>query len=116
MITGINLQDTIDYVIPEDKENPTVWKIGVVPSYIFAKMFSNGSTDDIESVFNLLKVSIKGWESFNVEFRTEKQKLFGREIDVVPIELLDRIPLNVITKLVNKVIELNRISEIERKN
>ena|SRR3990167_7706944 len=116
MITGLNLDETVDYTLESDKENPTVWKLGVVPSYLFVKMFSNGSVNDIDTIFKLLQVSLKGWDNFNIPFRQEKQTICGREMDVVPLDILERIRITDLTELARKVLEVNQISENERKN
>lgn len=116
MITALDLNDTFDYTCKEDKENPTVWKLGILPSYIFAKISTQATTEHIESAYKLLQVAVKGWENFGVDYRTEKIKLFGREIDAVPFDLIEKIPINIVTELSVKVMEINQLSDDEAKN
>lgn len=116
MITGLDLAATVDYILKGDTENPTVWKIGIIPSYLFARISGDAGNQEIETVYKLLQLALKGWENFNVPYETVKEKMFGRELDVVPISTLEKIPLQVITELSMKVMEINQLTETERKN
>lgn len=116
MISGIDLGATFDYVLKDDKDNPTVWKLGVIPSYLFAKISSQAKSQEVDVAYKVLQLSLKGWDNFDIPFSTSKEKVFDREFDVVPISILERIPLNVITELTMKVLEINQIQEGERKN
>lgn len=116
MITGLDLQATQDYTLKGDTTNPTVWKIGVIPSYLFARISGDAVNKEIETVYKLLQIALKGWDNFNIPYETVKEKVFGRELYVVPISILERIPLQVITELSMKVMELNQLTEGERKN
>ena len=116
MISGLDLNAVKDYVLKEDTDNPTIWKIGVIPSYIFARISEEANTKQIETAYKLLQVSIRGWENFSVPYETIKEKLFGRELDIVPISVLERLPLKVITELSMAVMEVNQLTEQERKN
>ena len=92
MIIGLDLNATVDFILRDDKDNPTVWKLGVIPSYLFARISADASSKEIETAYKLLQLTIKGWENFNVPFETVKQKLYDREIDVVPLSVLERLP------------------------
>ena len=116
MISGIDLTATIDYTLKDDTENPTIWKLGIMPSYLLAKISGQAGANEIDVAYKILQVSIRGWENFDVLFSTVKEKVFDREIEVVPIALLERIPLNIITELSTKVMEINRLIPLERKN
>ena len=116
MISGLDLNATINYSLKGDTENPTVFKLGVIPSYLFARISSEASNKDIETAYKVLQLTIRGWENLNIPFSTEKQKLFDRDMDVVPISVLERLPLKVITELSMKAMEINQITEVERKN
>ena len=116
MITGLNLEETVDYSLKEDTDNPTVFKIGIIPSYLFAKISSEAKQGEIETAFKILQIAIKGWENFNIPFAKEKQMIFGREMDVVPLSLLESIPLKAISELSVKVMEINQLTDDERKN
>lgn len=117
MITGLDLQASTPYTVKSDKDNPTVWQLGIMPSYLFARLSNQSANNEIETAFQLLQLSIKGWDNFgDIKFTTEKQSFFGQEYDVVPIKLLDTIPISVITELSLKVMEINQLSIGERKN
>lgn len=116
MINGLDLNATIDYKLPEDKENPTIWKLGVVPSYLFLQITQEAKGNEIKSAYRLLQISLRGWDNFNIPFETVKEKFIDREMDIVPISVLEKIPLNVISALAAKSMEVNQISISERKN
>lgn len=116
MISGLDLKQTISYSLKEDKDNPTVWELGVIPSYLFARISTEAKSNEIDTAFKLLQIAIKGWSNFNVEFRQEKQTMYGRELNVVPLDLIEQIPLVVVNQLSLKIMEINQITEIERKN
>ena len=116
MISGIDLNATVNYTLKDDVDNPTVWKIGVFPSYVFARISGESGSEPIQTVYKLLQISLKGWENFNIPFETEKEKFYGREMDVVPMRILERIPMKVVSELSIKAMEINQITESERKN
>ena len=117
MITGIDLNATVDYSLKDDTENPTVFKLGIIPSYLLGRI-SEGMTGEsqIHSAYRLLQLSIRGWDNFNVEYKTEEEDIFGRKVKVVPMGVLEQLPLNVITELSVKCLELNKLTSGERKN
>ena len=117
MITGIDLDATIDYTLENDKENPTVWKLGIIPSLIFMKLTQKAKDNEIEASYQVLQIALKGWENLkNVEFKTVKQDFFGREMDVIHMDTLERIPTPHIVELAVKVMEINSVGEQEAKN
>jgi len=116
MITGLDLEATVNYTLENDKDNPTIWKIGVIPSYLFAAMSTEAGKNEIEYAYKVLQVALKGWENFNIPFEKTKEKIFNRELDVVPLSILERIPLKVVSELCKKVIEVNQLTDDERKN
>lgn len=117
MISGIDLTATCDYILANDKENPTIWKLGLLPSDVFGKISSEASkAGDIETAYALLSVSLRGWENFTVPYKTQTKQICGRSFDVVPSDLLASIPLTAITELTKKVMQLNGLSEQEVKN
>lgn len=116
MISGLDLNQTVDYVLENDKDNPTIWKLGVIPSYLFARVSSEANTKSIETAYKILQLGIRGWDNFNIPFETQIEKICDREMNVVPLSILERIPLRVITELSMKIMEVNQLTEIERKN
>src|SRR3990167_4758261 len=103
MISGIDLTQAVDYTLKNDKDNPTIWKLGVIPASLLGKFSINSKTEEqFDTAFKLLQVSLRGWENYSIPFRTEKQVIFGRELDVVPLSLIDSMPLKVINELITK--------------
>lgn len=118
MITGIDLAQTVEYVCKSDKKNPTTWKLGALPSYVMGQFASEAtSKQSMALLFNIVRVGVKGWDNFgNIKYTTEKDTLFGRELDTVPAGLVDSIPINTITELATEILSLNQLSSLERKN
>ena len=116
MISGIDLSATFDYTLKRDTVNPTIWKLGVIPSYLMARISSEAKDNEIETTFKLLQLSLRGWENFDVPFEVKKEKIFGRELEVVPMSLIDRISLNDVAELSTKIMEINNLSGEEIKN
>ncbi len=115
MISGLDLTSTIDYNLKDDVKNPTVWKLGVISHRVFSKIF-NGN-NGIEGNLRVVQLGLRGWENFNgIEFVTAKENIYGEDFEVIPLNLIDRIPLKAITELSEKVIEVSQLAEIERKN
>lgn len=115
MITGLNLNEVFDYTIEGDKESPTVWKLGVIRSDLFA-LLTGEEGDSIKKAYKYLQVSLRGWDNFSAPFRSEEGLLFGEKMQFVPMDILGQIPLWAVNKLAQKIIEINQISETERKN
>ena len=117
MISGIDLTQTVDYILESDKENPTIWKLGIIPSDIFGRISSDAAkTGDIETAYKLLSVSLRGWENCPIVFHVEQITICGRKINAVPIDTLAKIPLSAITELTKKCMELNGLTVAEQKN
>ena len=119
MITGLDLNETIDYKVDSDKDNPTIWKLGVLSSYLYSRI--TAESEPLEGSFKVLQIAIKGWDNFALNgglfpYKTEKQKVIGREMEVVPLSDLERIPMKVLTELYNQILIINNLKEDERKN
>ena len=115
MIDGINVDEVHKITLDSDKENPTIFKISLLPVSLFNSIYS-GDINSMETVYNFLKASLKGWENFNVPYETEQIDLFGRKITAVKMSSIDCIPLKFLTELYKKILELNGITGEERKN
>ena len=117
MISGIDLKATIDFTLKDDTDNPTIFKLGILPSYLLGRMSDNMESENkIVAAYKLLQLSIKGWSNFNVEYATAEEEFYGRKLQVVPISILEQLPIDVITELATKCIELNKLTAAERKN
>jgi hypothetical protein len=131
MIKPIPVGQTKEYILKADKENPTIWIIGSIDSKtagIIANgvgsiemedgkpKFVPGERDILENDFLIVKYGLKGWKNFildgkEVEFKTEKHKIFNNEIDVVLDSLLTMIPLFAIHELAMAIWGGNAVSE-----
>lgn len=136
MIDPIAVGEPKEFVVKEDlkSKSPTTWFIGALDSIEKQRILSSNlivSTDDkgsptVETVekeneilndFAIVKYGLKGWKNFGtLEFRTEKVKLFDREIDAVPDDLLRRIPLFIIYQLSTEIWGENKVDENLEKN
>ena len=117
MISGIDLTQVVDYKLESDTENPTIWKLGVLPSDVFSRISADSAKDgEIETAYKLLGVSIRGWENFPVVFRVEQITICGRKISSVPADILGQIPMKAIGELTKKCLELNGLTVAEQKN
>ena len=134
MIDPIAIGQTKEYVaeIEKDSENPTIWIIGAIDSMEKSKLLVSGmdvtvdeegntivkqKNTDVSNDFKVVKYGLKGWKNFgNAEFKTVKETLFDREIDVVSDDLLKVIPLDIIHELSREIWGENQVSEKLEKN
>jgi hypothetical protein len=118
MISGIDLNATINYSLKDDTENPTIFKLGIIPSFLLGQISASvrDGKNEIETTYKLLQLGIKGWDNSSMEFKTIEQEMFGRKVKIVPMELLDMLSLKDITELSMKVLEINKLTPEERKN
>jgi hypothetical protein len=115
MITGLNLDEVEDYTLKSDKDKPTVWKLGIIPSTIFAGI-SSDNTSVMDKSIKLVQIGVKGWENFTINYTTEKGSVGGRQVDMIPMSIIDTIPINVIAELAEKIIQINQLTDDETKN
>lgn len=117
MISGINLNEVIEFVLPEDKENPTIWRIGMIPSDLVMSFTSANKDNPTVISYKIIQLGLKGWSNFgDITYVTEKVKLIGYDVELVPIELIRRIPFNILDILGKKIIEMNHLTKPEQKN
>ena len=119
MISGIDLNATVDFVFSKDNtENPTTWKLGALPSSLFFKfqeLFGSGGGQS-ENMVLLVRLSLRGWENSNLVFTQEEEKIFGVKRQVVPLATMDQIHSEIISEMALKCLEINKLSVDERKN
>ena len=110
MISGINLTETVNYSCKADKKNPTVWKLGAIPSRALA-----GVTDQsaVDKLIGVARLGIKGWENFKIAGKDVK---FEADENGLLDTLLDIIPLNILVELGTQVLTLQKLSDEEIKN
>jgi len=136
MVDPIAVGQIKEYVLQNDKKNPTIWLIGAIDSITKAKIVSSygkieikdnqpiyvqGEIDLALNNFSIVKYGLKGFKNFSldgkpVEFKTIKEKVFNAEIDVIPDELLKMIPLYAISELANVIWGENQVSGELSKN
>ena len=136
MIDAIAFGQTKEYVLKSDKKNPTIWLIGALDSITKARIissfgkieikegqpvYSQGEIDLALNNFSIVKYGLKGFKNFKsgdkeVEFKTEKIKVFNQEIEAVSDDILKIIPLFAITELANVIWGENQVSEELAKN
>jgi hypothetical protein len=116
MLSGIDLTETVNFSLPDDTEPKTIWKLGVMPSYLMARISMVDINNRVDMIYKILQISLRGWDNFDVPFVTIKEKIFEKELDVIPLTTLERIPLNIISILALKVMEINKLALAETKN
>lgn len=136
MVDPIAVGQIKEYALKTDKENPTTWLIGPLDSITKAKMIGSfgkieiqnekpvyvqGNVDFAQNNFSIVKYGLKGFKNFlldgkEVEFKTQKEKVFDREIEIVSDETLMKIPLFAINELASVIWGENQVSEELAKN
>ena len=136
MIDPISVGQIKEYVLKSDKTNPTIWLIGPLDSITKSKIIASfgrieivdnkpvyvqGNIDFTQNNFVIVKYGLKGFKNFlldgkEAEFKTTKEKVFDREIDVVSEDTLKIIPLFAINELASVIWGENQVSEELEKN
>jgi len=139
MIRPINVGETIEYTLPGDTEDPTIFVIGILDSILKAKLTDIGMVykynpdapkDSVaetrlnigEQDLEFVRFGLKGFKNFkdakgnDIPFKTIKRKIANTEYDVVSDDTLRYIPKSAITELAKKIAEENVLSDKERKN
>lgn len=122
MIEGIRIGQTWDYTCKKDKDNPTVWKLGTIDSTALLSMSQEAQQEQfISFLVNVVRLGLKGWKNFQiegkeVEYRTIKENMYGKEREVLDNEVLAVIPADIISELGTEIIEKNQVSEEDQKN
>lgn len=116
MISGIDLNATEDFILKDDTDNPTVWKLGIIPGILHGRIRKELIEDEVTTLYKMLQVAIKGWENYTSPFETHEEKLFGQDMEVAPLSLITTIPVKAINEISMKVLKINRVGDLERKN
>jgi len=140
MLTGVNIYETRDYVSKSDpdKENPTVFKIGLLDSQIKGhiidrisdfEMSSSNPDDNAKVTFRmnernlqLVKFGVRDVKNLMdpqtkkpVEVKCDTVNKFGKSYEVLPGRVLNMLPLQVITELAEEILkEINLSKEAEK--
>ena len=139
MIRPINVGETVEYVLKDDKKDPTTWMLGILDSLVKTRLTDLGMVykynpdapaDSVaethmniaEQDLEFVRYGLKGFKNFKlangseVAFKTEKKTLGNTEYDVVSDVTLKFIPRIVLTELAKKIAEENVLSDAEEKN
>ncbi len=138
MFTGINIGDTKKYVSPSDpdKDNPTVFTIGVIDSIVEAYIKDKTSTfvEGGDGSANLcfatstrdlltVKFGLRNLENFvdpatkqPVTFATEQVSISNNVYTVVKDAILKVIHPDILSELAREIAKANKISSEETKN
>ena len=135
MINAIPLGQNIEFILPYDKVNPTIWVLGALDSITKMEMFSilapvektdkseeyNPRINPLQFNIELVRFGLKGFKNFMfnkdpVEFKTEKISRYGKTYQVVSDETLGKIPVKVLNVLADEILRIQEVTEEERKN
>ena len=142
MITGINIFETKDYVskYETDKDNPTIWKIGILDSIFKSKIQDILTTYEVdpskpkegkakatlnigERTLDLVRFGLKGFTNFlhpqtnkPMQFDTIATNRFGKSYNVVSDEILKMIPSKILDELAEEIAKESGLTEEEAKN
>ena len=140
MLTGVNIYETRDYVSKSDpdKENPTIFKIGLLDSQMKGhiidrisdfEMSSANPDDNAKVTFRmnernlaLVKFGVKDIKNLSdpqtkkpVEVKCDTVNKFGKSYEVLPDSVLDMLSLQIITELAEEILkEINLSKEAEK--
>lgn len=141
MIRGVDIYATRDFVskLDTDKDNPTIFEVGSLDSrmkgYILDNVsdfeLSSDNPDDDTKInwrinernLTLVKFGVKNIKNFAdpqtgqpIKFKCDVVNKFGKSYDVVPEEILNMIPLKVITELATEILKETNLSKEAEKN
>lgn len=115
MLKGLNLNEVKEYVSKKDTtDNPTKFLIGVLRHEdkldIFGSAMNEKGEVNVQKIIkeNLYRVLIKGIKGI--------KNFDGKDYDAMTIDLVDKIEFEVLTELLEAVLNYNFPSENERKN
>ncbi len=140
-LVGITLDATEEYESTYDpqkgQEGATKFVLGTLPARVQAMLRDkatkfrpdpNENNNVVaeflpnEAAFETVRYGLRGWKNFldakgdEIEFKTVSRSVAGRQFQVVSEMILDLLPLEVIQELADKIRNLNKASEEERKN
>lgn len=109
MLKALCSDETIDFVsaYDSDKENPTVFKLGVLTARDRVSLML-GMEDDAKkggAIYDVMKKGVK-----------EIKNLGGKDITIIDDSALNLVPTKVLEEVFNRLVAVNFISEAEEKN
>lgn len=109
MITGIDVNQTVDFVSIHDKSEPkTVWKLGILKYKDFLKIGSITPGNPTEAIVVAVKSGLRGVENFVNPIKFEN--------GIVSDEFIDTIPLTILIEIGAKIMQLSNLNGEETKN
>lgn len=139
MIHAINVGETFEHTLKEDKKDPTIFFLCILDSIVKTRLTDLGMVyrynpeapkDSIaesrmniaESELEFVRFGLKGFKNLKtasgkeVIFKTEKRTLANTEYEVVSDDTLKYIPKFAITELAQVIANKNELSGTEAKN
>ncbi len=141
MLTGLDITETRKHVskYDPDKENPTVFHIGLLDPLLRAEIDDESSSYEMSSKkpddkakvklnwnkrqITAIKFGLKGIDNFldpqtkkAIELRFETIHYAGKMRDVVPDRIIAMFPSELRAELAEVIMDESRLSETERKN
>jgi len=114
MISGIDLTATVDYTLKDDKKDPTIWKLGMLPSSVMAKLANDSQKGDhIMQMIVVVKMGLVGWENFKI---AGKDVVYAKDEKGITQEVVDSIPLSAIIEIGTEILKINQLTGDEQKN
>jgi len=121
MITGIDVGEVVEFVCAKDKdtEKPTTFLLGTLTNREKLKIVGGAVTNDgkvdisklQDKAVDILKAGVKGIKNL---YNAKKKK--AEDITVITEEVIDRLPINVLSELLGKVLEINLVQDEDTKN
>ena len=109
MITGIDVNQTVDFISQYDKSEPkTVWKIGLLRRKDYVRISKIEADKILDAAIDAVKNGLKSVENYSSTFELKD--------GVVPDEFIETIPLVLLTELGTTILNNSTLSVGEIKN
>ena len=114
MLKGIDINEVFEYAVKsDDVNNPTKFLIINISNRKKLGLFTSGMDKDgnvdltrlQDKAFDILLAGLKGVKNLN-----------GKDYEPVTEEVLEMLPVNILSELIAKILEYNFMSEGEAKN
>lgn len=119
MITGINLNETEEFVSQFDKSDPkTIFTIGPIDSIVQAMVGARATneSDALNGMIEAFRFGVKNIKNSNVVYSQTTKLLSGTYYKIVNDETLKVLPIKIITDVAARIIKISNLSEDEQKN
>lgn len=142
MIKAINLAKTLDYVLSfdpdKDTDAATIWTIGTIDARVMSiikdkataipvSAFSGGGDGNAtlninQTNFEIVVFGLKGFKNFQdddgkqIAWRGVQNNLANRNYFTCDPKIIEAMPEDAIAELAGKIMDINTLSEPERKN